>query len=219
MLTIYGCHRSRASRNIWLAYELDVPFRHVPVIQAYRLPNPDAADAPLHTRSPGFLAVNPNGHIPSIEDDGLVLHESLAINLYLARRHGGAVAPRDVAEEGQAAMWSLWAATEVEPHSIQVLYHRVARPPEERDAAVAKAAVLALEAPFRVFDAHLAASGGHAMGGRFTVADINLAEVFRYAQAAPELFEASPRVKAWLAACQARPAFKRMWAEREHEPA
>lgn len=219
MLTIHGCYRSRASRNIWLAYELDTPFRHVPVIQAYRLPDPDAADAPLHTRSAAFLKVNPNGHIPSIEDDGLVLHESLAINLYLARKHGGAVAPRDVAEEGQAAMWSLWAATEIEPHSIQVLYHRIGKPEAERDPAVAKAAILALEAPFRVFDMHLDAAGGHAMGGRFTVADINLAEVFRYAQPAPELFEAAPRVKAWLAACQARPAFRRMWAEREREPA
>lgn len=224
MLTIYGCHRSRASRNIWLAYELNIPFKQVPVVQAYRLANPDAPDAPLHTRSPAFLKVNPNGHIPSIEDHGLVLHESLAINLYLARKHGGPtapgnVAPRDVAEEGQAAMWSLWAATEVEPHSIQVLYHRVGKPEAERDPAIAKAAILALEAPFRVFDTHLGTAGGHAMGGRFTVADINLAEVFRYAQPAPELFEAAPRVKAWLAACQARPAFQRMWTEREREPA
>jgi len=57
------------------------------------------------------------------------------------------------------------------------------------------------------------------VGGRFTVADINVAEIVRYAQAAPELFEKAPRVKAWLAACQARPAFKRMWAERDKEPA
>ena len=51
------------------------------------------------------------------------------------------------------------------------------------------------------------------------VADLNTAEVVRYAQTAPELFEAAPRVKAWLAACQSRPAFKKMWAERDKEPA
>ena len=51
------------------------------------------------------------------------------------------------------------------------------------------------------------------------MADINTAEVFRYAMPAPELFEAAPRVKAWLATCQARPAFKAMWAKREAEPA
>jgi glutathione S-transferase len=75
-----------------------------------------------------------------------------------------------------------------------------------------------LRAPFAVLDKALAASG-YIVGGRFTVADINTAEVVRYAMAAPELFEAAPRVKAWLAACQARPAFKAMWAKRDAEPA
>ena len=45
------------------------------------------------------------------------------------------------------------------------------------------------------------------------------AEIVRYALPAPELFEAAPRVKAWLAACQARPAFKKMWEARDKEPA
>lgn len=218
MLTIYGVYRSRASRNIWLADELGVPFKHVPVIQAYRLADPNAPGAPLHTRSPEFLAVNPNGHIPSIDDDGLVLHESLAINLYLARRHGSPLAPASVAEEGQMAMWSLWAATEVEPHAIQVLYHRIAKPPAERDPRIAAAAVEALHAPFAVLEAALARSG-HLVGGRFTVGDLNVAEIVRYAMPAPELFAAAPRVEAWLAACHARPAFKAMMAKRDAEPA
>ena len=219
MLTIYGCHRSRASRNIWLCYEMGLPFQQVKVMQANRLKDPAAADAPLNTRSEAFLKVNPNGHIPSIDDDGLVLHESLAINLYLARKHGGALAPQNVAEEGQVAMWALWAATEVEPHAIQILYNRVGKPPAERDEGVALASIAALGAPFAVLDAHLSAHGGFAVGGRFTVADINLAEVVRYALPAPDLFEAAPSVKAWLAACQARPAFRRMWQERDGEPA
>ncbi|MFZ4531508.1 MAG: glutathione binding-like protein, partial [Alsobacter sp.] len=60
---------------------------------------------------------------------------------------------------------------------------------------------------------------GHPVGGRFTVADINLAEVFRYAQAAPQLFQNHPRITAWLAACQARPHFVQMMAERNAESA
>jgi glutathione S-transferase len=218
MLTIYGVYRSRASRNIWLAGELGIPFKHVPVMQLYRLQGPEAAKGVLHTKSPEFLKVNPNGHVPSIDDDGLVLHESLAINLYLARKHGGPLAAANVAEEGQMTMWALWAATEVEPHALTVLNHRISKPPAERDPKVAQAAIEALRAPFAVLDKALAASG-YIVGGRFTVADINTAEVFRYAMAAPELFEATPRVKAWLAACQARPAFKAMWAKREMEPA
>src|SRR3979490_228548 len=134
MLTIYGVHRSRASRTIWLAHELGLPFNHVPVMQLYRLPDAKAADTTLHTKSPTFLKVNPNGHIPSIDDDGLVLHESLAINLYLARKHGGPLAPADVKEEGQMAMWSLWAATEVESRALTVMQNRAAKPAAERDA-------------------------------------------------------------------------------------
>jgi glutathione S-transferase len=217
MLTIYGVYRSRASRNIWLAHELGLPFTHVPVMQLYRLPDPPPAGV-VHTKSPEFLKVNPNGHVPSIDDDGLILHESLAINLYLAKKHGGPLAPANAAEDGLMTVWALWAATEVEPHALQVVTHRVSKPPAERDPKIAQAAIEALRAPFAVLDKVLAGSG-FVVGGRFTVADINVAEVFRYAMPAPELFEAAPRVKAWLAACQARPAFKAMMAKREAEPA
>ena len=216
MLTIYGVYRSRASRNIWLCNELGIPFRHVPVIQHYRVKG-ELPKGMIHTRSPEFLAVNPNGHIPSIADDGLVLHESLAINLYLAKKHGGPLAPASIAEEGLAAMWTLWAATEVEPHSIQILYNMAAKPPEERDAKLAAASVEALRAPFAVLDKALAETG-HVMGGRFTVADINVAEVMRYALPAKELWAASPNVSAWLKACHARAAFQAMMAGRNAEP-
>jgi len=214
MLTIYGVYRSRASRNIWLAEELGIPFKHVPVIQHYR----SVPAGMLHTQSPEFLKINPSGLIPSIDDDGLVLHESLAINLYLARKHGGPLAGATVAEEGQIAMWALWAATGVEPHAINVLYHRLGNPNGVKDPKIADAAVEALKGPFAVLDQALEKSGW-LVGDRFTVADLNAAEIVRYAQPAPELFEAAPRVKAWLAACQARPAFKKMWAARDAEPA
>jgi glutathione S-transferase len=218
MLTIYGVYRSRAARTFWLAGELGLAFRHVPVLQAYRLADPQGAGKPLNTRSPEFLRINPNGHIPSIDDDGFVLHESLAINLYLAKKHGGPLAPVSPAEDGAMLMWALWAATEIEPHALNVLYHRASYPEAKRDRRLAEAAVAALRAPFAVFDQALAATG-FAVGNRFTVADINLAEVFRYAMPAPELFQAAPQVAAWLAACQARPAFRAMMARREAEPA
>ncbi len=217
MLTIYGVYRSRASRNIWLANELGLPFKLVPVMQLYRL-TPEAAKTTLHTKSPEFLKINPNGHVPAVDDGGLVLCESLAINLYLAKKHGGPLAPANLAEEAQMTMWALWAANELETNALTVLNHRVGLKPEQRDAKVAQAAVEALRAPFAVLDKALTGSG-YVVGGRFTVADINTAEIVRYAMPAPELFEAAPRVKAWLAACQARPAFKAMWAEREKEPA
>lgn len=218
MLKIYGVYRSRATRNLWLAGELGIAFEHVPVIQVYRLPDPLAPGAPLNTRTPSFLKTNPAGQIPSIDDDGFIMHESLAINLYLARKHGGPLAPADLKEEGQMMQWSLWAATNVEAPALDVMYNRVAKPVAERDPAKVKAGLEALRAPFTVIEGALAGKDW-LVGDRFTVADINVAEIMRYAQAAPELFDISPNTKRWLAACQARPAFKAMMARREQEPA
>ena len=216
-LKIYGVLRSRTTRPVWLAKELRLPFERVPVIQAYRLERPEAPDAPLNTASPAFRAVNPNGLVPSIDDDGFVLHESFAITLYLAGKHGGPLAPRDARETGLMAMWSLWAATRCEPHALTVLQRHPASA-KDHDPAAAAAAVDALREPFGVVDAALREGGGFVVGGRFTVADINLAEVFRYAQPAAELFLPRPHVQRWIAACQSRPAFREMMAEREAEP-
>ena len=216
MLKIYGVARSRAARTIWLANELGLRFELVPVMQAYRMAKPDAADAALNTRSPAFLKINPSGQIPTISDGDLVLHESLAINLYLAKKHGGPLAPAGLAEDALMLQWTLWAVAAAEPQINQVLMNRLIKPVAERDSAAAAAAVDGLRAPFAVLDLALAAQS-YLVGGRFTVADLNVAEVMRYALSAPELFDAAPRVKAWLAACHARPAFKAMMAQRELE--
>ncbi len=215
-LKIYGVLRSRASRPIWMAKELGIPFEHVPVIQSYRLPNPDAADTPLNTNSPAFRAINPNGQVPSIDDDGFILHESLAITLYLVRKHGGTLAPSDAHEEGLTIMWTLWAATECEAAALRALQN--APTVKTRDAALYDAAVAALKPKFAVLDKALKAGGGFLVGGRFTVADLNVAEIIRYAQAAPTLFADAPNVQSWISACQSRPAFVTMMAERNAEP-
>ena len=109
----------------------------------------------------------------------------------MAKRAGGPLAPAGLAEDGLMTMWSLWAMTEAEAHTLNVLYHLVGKPPAERDPAVAEAAIAALAQPFAVLDQALA-KDGFVVGGRFTVADLNLAEVFRYAQPAPQLFAAAP---------------------------
>jgi glutathione S-transferase len=215
-LKIYGVLRSRASRPIWMAKELGIPYEHVPVVQHYRLPDARAADLPLNTQSPAFLAVNPSGLVPSIDDDGFVLNESLAITLYLARKHGGPLAPRDVREEGLMTMWSFWAATECEATALRVMQNGAAV--KARDPAAFDAGVNALRPKFAVLDKALRDGAGHLVGGRFTVADLNAAEIIRYAQAAPELFAGAPGVQGWIKACQSRPAFTAMMTERNAEP-
>ena len=93
MLELYGVGRARMSRNLWLLYETGVDFRVVPVIQAYRLPEPQP-DGVLHTQSPEFLAISPQGAVPVLKDGAFVLTESLAINLYLAKTVGGELGPK-----------------------------------------------------------------------------------------------------------------------------
>lgn len=78
MITLYGVYRSRASRPPRLLRELAWPYLHVPVIQSDRLRDPFAADAPLDTAAPAYLTISPLGQVPVINDDGLILPESLA---------------------------------------------------------------------------------------------------------------------------------------------
>jgi glutathione S-transferase len=154
-----------------------------------------------------------------MEHDGLVLGESLAINLYLAEVVGGDMGPRDAAERARMVAAALYAATSVETQAIRILYtHMDGKADTDAGRAEIDAACVALRRPLAVLEARIAAEG-HPVGGRFTVADVNLAEVLRYAQGAPGLIAEFPAVAAWLAAAQARPAFRAMWAMREAEPA
>lgn len=72
--------------------------------------------------------------------------------------------------------------------------------------------------PLARLQAHLAAHDW-LVGDRFTAADINVAEVVRYAQSHPSLLGEFPAVKAWLERSQARPGFRAMWEARSVEPA
>ncbi len=218
MLTIYGVYRSRASRVYWMAHELGLEFRSVPVLQARRLADPLSEEAPLNTHSPDFASVNPMAQIPSIRDGDLVMHESLAINLYLARKHGGPLAGQTVEEDGLLTMWTIWAASQVEPHSVRIVltYDNGLENSQEGKEAIA-AACYGLRRPLAALEGHLAGRQW-IVGDRFTVADLNIAEVLRYAQSETALFDAHPDIKAWIERCQSRPAYKAMQAARSKEP-
>ena len=82
-LKIYGVPLSRAYRALWMANELGLDYENVPI---------HFADGSAKT--PEYLAVNPNGRIPAIDDNGFKLWESMAINLYLAKKHGSGLLPK-----------------------------------------------------------------------------------------------------------------------------
>jgi glutathione S-transferase len=218
MPVLYGSRRSRASRNLWLQEEAGFEMELRPVWQAYRLDDPDAEGAPLNTRSPEFKAIWPMGGIPVLVDGDLTLGESLAINLYLAKSYGGELGPEDEAEAARMTQWALFGATAVEAPAIGILnVHLDGRQDSEAGRQEIADHAERLHRPLKALEAHLG-TRLWMVGSRFTVADINMAEIVRYAQAEPDLLAVHPAVDGWLRTCQARPGFQAMWAKREAEP-
>jgi glutathione S-transferase len=142
-LRIYGIARTRAFRALWMAMELGIDYEHLPI---------EIGDA--GARTPEFLAINPNGRLPVIVDDGFVLFESLAITLYLAKKHAlGRLYPASPQDEARAWQWSFWAISEVDRGVNIWSLHAKRLPPAERDAAKRAEALKVLEGPFKVLDA------------------------------------------------------------------
>ena len=192
-LRIYGVARTRAFRALWMAEELGVPYRHLPV---------EIGDA--GARAPQFLALNPNGRLPVIADDGFVLFESLAITLYLAKKHSfGRLYPAALEAEARAWQWSFWAIGEVDRGVNIWSLHAVRLPPAERNAALREEALKVVAAPFAVLDAAVAARP-YLLGEDFTVADLNVAAVI--SRAVDMDLSPWPRLKTWLTLCLDRPA-------------
>ena len=192
-LRIYGIARTRAFRALWMAGELGLPYEHLPI---------EIGEA--GARAPEFLAINPNGRLPFIVDDGFVLFESLAITLYLAKKHSpGKLYPATLQDEAKAWQWSFWAISEVDRGVNIWSLHAVRLPPAERDAAKRDEALKVIAAPFRVLDAALATQL-YLLGDEFTVADLNVAAVI--SRAVDMDLSAVPNLQAWLRRCLERPA-------------
>jgi glutathione S-transferase len=202
-LKIYGVAASRAIRPLWAAEELGIPYEHVPV----HYQDTTALNAP------DYRALNPNGTVPAIDDDGVVLFESLAITLHLARtRPEGGLWATGVAEQAQILQWTLWAATEIEPLARQWFHHTSFLPPEQRRPELAEAALAKLQTRLQVLDERVK-NQPYLLADGFTVADLNLAAVLqRLAVLGGENF---PHATAWHQRCLGRPAAQRAMALRQ----
>ena len=196
MITLYGVPGSRAFRTIWMLEELGVPYENVPTHFA-------TGD----TKKPEFLALNPNGHIPTLVDDGVPYWESMAINLYLARKYDKGLQPKTLEGEAHAIQWSFWAMTEVEYPLLDVLMHRMFLPAEQRDPKLAEAGLAKLQAPLGVLNAHLA-NRKYILGDQYTVADVNLASVLSWSTLVGVDLAPFPNLARWLKECASRPAAK-----------
>ena len=204
-LKIYGAPMSRAIRVYWVAEELGLPYESVAIDFK------DESPGPLGKANAEFRGASPMGRVPAIDDGGAKLFESLAINLYLARKYGRGLWPATVEGEGAVYQWSLFAANELDATMVEWARNAIVLPEPERDPAKAAAALEKLAKPFTALDEALGKSPW-LLGQDFTVADLNVSAVMFRAKKMD--LSTKPNLARWLAACFARPAAKKAWALR-----
>ena len=115
-----------------------------------------------HTKelqTPEYLQLNPNARIPTLVDDGAIIWESMAINLYLAQKYDGPLRCDDAKILGLSAQWSFWAMLEMEGLLLDLLNHRAILPEFARDPSHADRDELLLQKPLAILNKGLSGRG------------------------------------------------------------
>jgi len=162
MLKIWGRDNSvNVAKVLWACEEMHIAYERV-----------DAGGPFGIVDTPGYRALNPNGLVPTVEVDGLVLWESNAIVRYLAARHSrGGLWPEDLAIRVDADRWMDWMNTTFWPAFRDLFWNLVRTPPQQRDAQAAEASRARSAALLGYLDAHLS-NRTYIAGDEFTVGDI-----------------------------------------------
>lgn len=198
MIKIWGRkNSSNVQKVMWAVGEMDLVHQRI-----------DIAGEFGKNRDPDYLAKNPNGLVPTLEDeDGFVLWESNSIVRYLAAKHGHAIEPSDPKVRARAQQWMDWQLTVLGPAMGPVFMGLVRTPPEKRDAAaIAAAKTKAIEA-MKIVDAQLGRSE-YIAGDAFSYGDIPLGVFGRRVR---DLIPERPNFanfERWYAKIAGRPAFK-----------
>jgi len=203
MLKIYGPARSRSSRALWMAEECGVPYEHDD-LRGY---------ATMEEKSAAIRRLNPIGKIPVLADDDFVLGESMAINLYLAKKYGRHLWPTGEQELAKVLQWSFMAVTELDPPLAQLMVERTFRKEPDRNAENEKKNAELVKRPLGALETHLA-DNDWLVGSSFSVADLNVASVLMLASGAKVEFTDYPHLKSWLDRCRDRPAYRKVTASR-----
>ena len=140
MLKIWGRRNSiNVQKALWCCAELGLQYERVDAGLAFGVNN-----------TAEYKALNPNGLVPTIDDDGFVMWESAGINLYLAEKYKSPLWPADIKGKGRMLQWAFFAANDVEPNMITVMQHRVMFPPEKRNAS-SSGSPITISAPVRAW--------------------------------------------------------------------
>ncbi len=159
-------------------------------------------------REPEYLALNPNGLVPTIIDDGFALWESNTIIRYLAAKHGsGSLYPADLQARALAERWMDWQLSTIVPASHPVFWGLVRTPPEERDQAAIAAGRDKLAGVMKILDNQIA-NADYVAGSAFSVGDIPVGiTTYRWFTFDIER-EELPSLKRWYDRLTKRPAFE-----------
>ena len=199
MLTIWGRRSAfNVQKVLWLIDELALEHRHV-----------DAGGSAGGLDAPEFLAMNPHGRIPVIDDGGTVVWESHAILRYLAARYApGWLWRDDPAERSGVDRWMDWSQTALQPRFLRDVFWGYYRtPPDQRNWPAIGRALDQCAAHFRLLDEVLAEQDFLA-GDSFSLADIPAGTcLYRYFELDIERPDV-PNVQAWYARLQDQPAYR-----------
>jgi glutathione S-transferase len=201
MLRVLGRVSSINVRKVlWTCDEIGLPFEREDWGLGFR-----------SAQSPELLALNPNGLVPVIVDDGFVLWESNTICRYLAGRHGRAdLLPVEPQARARVEQWMDWQAGELNSAWRYAFMALVRRSPAHTDAAAIESSRQSWDRHMRILDAQLALTGHYATGPDFTLADIVLGlSVHRWLMTprAPSERPLLPAIAAYVERLRERPAF------------
>lgn len=195
MLRLWGRLSSINVRKVvWAAQELNLSFQRT-----------DAGGPFGIVREPHYLALNPNGLVPLLEDDGFVLWESNTIVRYLCARHAtGTLYPEGLPARFAAEQWMDWQQTTLNPAGRHAFVQWIRTPAPQRDMALIAQSVAATEPLLAMLDAHLARQP-YMAGDAFTMADIPIGcEIHRW-WGLPQERPVLPHLERWYQSLLARP--------------
>jgi glutathione S-transferase len=197
MLKIWGRDNSSNVRKVrWCAEELGLAYEHIPAGGAFG-----------KTGDPAYRAMNPNGLVPCIEDDGLVLWESNAIVRYLAAKHGK-LWPTDPAVRAAGDKWMDWANGTFHPALRDAFIGLLRVAPEKRDKAAIESSAQKSAQVLGMVDAALAKQP-YLSGDEFAMGDIPLGSYVYGWYGLPIERPVLPHLDAWYGRLRERPAYRK----------
>jgi glutathione S-transferase len=197
MLKIWGRNTSsNVQKAMWAVGELGLAHERIDVGGAFG-----------GNKEPKYLAMNPNGLVPTLEeDDGFLLWESNSIVRYLAGKHGGTLRPSDAKTRALANQWMDWQLSVVGPAITPAFWGLIRTPPEKRDHAAIAGSQQKTTDAMNMLEQRLGKSA-YVAGEAFSMGDIPVGVMaYRFRQLVPDR-PAMPNLERWYAAIAKRQAF------------